>query len=438
MDNTLNQKERKPTVQPATSVHVAMIGPVPTHWGGGAGWRGGGVASHIYGLLPALAAHDVTVSLLADNTDEASSHLLPRPSPGIEFQGMARSPLGLLRLGPARAVRLVWRMLRAPQIRTAAPPAQVLRFLGQAINFDHSLAASGPDVLHIHQAFHRQFLCQQVLGVSTPLVVTVHSVNALLQPHPDWVERMILTNYRRADWMIVVSHYVRDQIVGFGADPERITVITNGVDVETFRPGPPLAARRSLALPQDAFIVLFSGNLIARKGVDVLLQAFGRCARRYPTAHLAIVGTGEEEDRLLHLTAEMGIASQVTFAGYKPLTEMPLWYQACDVFVMPSWAEGLAMSILEAMAVGRPVITSRPDLGEHDAVVPEETGILTDYGDVDALAQALVRLISTPKEVRSMCIQARHRAEREFRWDIIGGKTAQVYHLILERFRHHP
>jgi phosphatidylinositol alpha-1,6-mannosyltransferase len=246
---------------------------------------------------------------------------------------------------------------------------------------------------------------------------------------------MFRQNYSRAEHIIAVSNFVKKKIVEYGADPDNIAVITNGVDVNLFRPRPHREARDKLGLPPESFIVLFSGNLIPRKGVDVLIQAFSRCVERYPDARLVVVGVGDEEERLTDLVAELGVTSQVIFTGYRPFTEMPLWYQACDVFVMPSWAEGLSMAILEAMASGRPVITSRPEVGEHDAVIQGETGLLVEYGNVEKLALILDRLMSSPQMVRRLGHGARKMAMATFTWDLIGRRTAEVYRVAMRQAR---
>jgi glycosyltransferase involved in cell wall biosynthesis len=317
------------------------------------------------------------------------------------------------------------------EVRTAAPPAQLLRFWGQAVNYSHFLSSHGVDLMHVHRAYHRQFLCQRVLRVTVPVVVTVHSVNLLVEPHPDWIGSMVRENYRWAECMIAVSSYVKNRIVEYGADPARITVITNGVDPHRFRPRPTGAARTELGLPRDAFLILFSGNLIPRKGVHVLLDAFARCAGRHPGTRLMVIGDGQEGDRLLAQAKEYGVAHLVEFVGRKPFSEMPTWYQACDVFTMPSLAEGLSMAILEAMACGKAVITTHPDLGEHDAVVDGRTGLLVEYGDAEQLAHALGKLMVEPELVRKMGESGRRMAEETFDWERIGGKTAGVYRRFL-------
>jgi glycosyltransferase involved in cell wall biosynthesis len=318
------------------------------------------------------------------------------------------------------------------------PPTRRARLAGQAANFARFLAGDPSDILHVHHAELRQFLCQRVVGTLLPLVATAHSATVLVRPHPDWLVALVKANYRRADWLIPVSNYVAHVIVQHGADPARMTVIPNGVDVGVFRPRERAGVRAELGLPQDDLIVLFTGNLIRPKGGDVLLKAAARCAAMHPELRLILIGTGPERDALLRLAGELGIADRLILAGYRPLTEMPLWYQACDLFVLPSWAEGLSVSLLEAMSCGRPVVTTFPDVGDHDAVRDGETGLLTPVGDVDQLASALDQLASSSALRTRLGDAARRLVEREFSWDSVGQKTVDVYRAVLGRQRSRP
>lgn len=405
---------------------VAMIAPIPPHWGGGQKWRGGGVATHVQGLLPALADLGVAIRLLADNAPRAQ--VRAPDLPGVTVAGMAQTPGSLARLGLRRALRLTARLARSAEIRRLVPPAQLARFWGQAVNFDHFLAAAPYDVLHVQQAQHRQFLCQQWLGVTGPLVATVQSANELIRPNFPWLIPLMLANFQRAHHLIAVSAYVRARLLAAGAPEERISVIPNGVDERLFTPALPADARARLGLPPDGFIVLYTGHLIPRKGVDVLLHAFAQALGAQPQARLALVGGGPEQARLAQLAAELGVADRTLFPGYQSFPDMPAWYQACDVFVMASWAEGLSLSVLEALACGRPVITTRPDMGEHDAVIPGETGWLVDYGDVAGLAQALREAADSAETRLSLGQAARHLAETRFTWPRIARATLAVYH----------
>lgn len=415
-----------------TVIRVNIIGPLPPHWGGGGRWHGGGVASHLHGLLPCLPQTGVRVRLLVENASRARAARFPDLGPAVHMQPMARTLSALASLGPGRLARLLLKAMQDDLLRRVPLP-QRLRFVAQAANFDRFLAQTPADLLHVQRAYHRQYLCHALVGLETPLVVTVQSANALLEPNPPWVAAMIRHNYRQDAHFIAVSAFVREKMVQHGADPARITVIPNGVDVETFAPGDPAAARAGLGLPPDAFLILFTGNLIPRKGVDVLLRAFAQAAGQQGASRLAIVGDGPEREKLVALAQELGVAGRVTFAGRQPLPEMPRWYAACDVYVMPSWAEGLSLAVLEAMAAGRPVITTRPDDAEHDAVVPGETGLLTTYGDVAELARALQQLAHSPQTARRLGENGRRRAERRFSWPAIARQTAALYRSALEQ-----
>jgi glycosyltransferase involved in cell wall biosynthesis len=106
---------------------------------------------------------------------------------------------------------------------------------------------------------------------------------------------------------------------------------------------------------------------------------------------------------------------------------MPLWYRACDVFAMPSSAEGLSISILEAMACERPVITTKPGVGEHDAVLDGENGCLVGFGDAEELRVALDSLVGQPERARGMGRRGRQLVTRRFEWRAIADRTIEVY-----------
>ena len=414
-------------------MHVAMIGPAPAHWGGLK--RHGGVATHVQGLVPLLPDLGVEVRLLADNTDVARPVPLPNLPVGVRVQRMARSPRALVGLGLGRIARIAWKMLADPSLRQAAPLSYQIKFLGQAANFDEFLARQTPDLLHVHHAEYRAYLCRRVIETQIPLVATAHSASALLQPERQWLIRLVQDNYRFIDWIIPVSNYVKEVIIEHGADPNRMTVIPNGVDPDTFRPYDPSAARNKLGLPSKGVIVLFTGSLIPVKGVDVLLKALAQCGQKNSEMLFVLVGGGAERNNLEEFARELGIAGQVIFAGRKPLTEMPLWYQSCDIFVMPSWSEGLSVSILEAMASGKPVITTFPERGTHDAIIEGQTGSLVRAGDVGQLARALERLAQDPALRHRLGANARQRAKSDFAWEVVARKTVEVYRETLARVK---
>lgn len=408
---------------------VSMIGPLPAHWGGGTKWRGGGVSSHIQGLLGALASYRIEIQLLADNVADGE---LPRKDLpiNIQVQPITKSLWRLLHLDPRLLLQLAI-VFTNDEIRGSIPWPQLVRFLGLALNYKHFITSIPTDILHVQHILHRPYICRTILQLDLPLIVTVQSVNYLVEPDDTWHTDLAYRNYRTADRFIAVSHYVKEMMIQHGADGKKIVVIPNGVDIDMFAPGAMEAARRELGLPLDSFIVLFTGNLVPRKGIDVLLKAFEKSSHAYPNSMLLILGDGYDREKLTKLAQELGVANQVQFAGFRMLPEMPLWYRACDVFVMPSWAEGLSLSILEAMAAAKPVITSFPTVGKHDAVEPGKSGWLTKYGEVDELAAVLEESMNQPQLTNRMGKKARQAAEAQFSWQSIGERTMNIYREVL-------
>jgi glycosyltransferase involved in cell wall biosynthesis len=162
-----------------------------------------------------------------------------------------------------------------------------------------------------------------------------------------------------ADAVIAVSRDLARQAAALGADPGRVSVVYNGVDSSLFHPGSREAVKSSLGYASDARLIVFAGNLVPVKGLDVLLDALALVARGGSSFQCALIGDGPLRDSL-HIRAEMlGISSHVQFAGARPLHELPDWFRAADVVVLPSRSEGLPNVLLEASACGTPFIASR-------------------------------------------------------------------------------
>ena len=413
-----------------------MIGPVPGIWGGLN--SGGGVASHVRGLVSVLPEQNIRVSLMADNTDDSKPLKIPALNGNLTPYQMLRPKMPwmlgeIFQLGWIRICRIVFKTFFQSSLRRSAPFSNQMKFVIQGANFDRFLLNTSHPILHVHHAEYRQYICQELLKVCKPIVATVHGVSAVVNGGPDWLVKMIRVNYQRASRLIAVSNYVKEVIVRQGADPDKITVIPNGVDVDTFSPAETGWIRDRLKLSRESNIILFVGSLKSTKGVDVLLRALNRCVSKHIRLRLIIIGTGREQKNLEAMARHLGIRDRVTFAGDIPHNEMPLWYRACDIFTLPSYAEGFGIAALEAMACEKAVVVSQPPFGSHDAVKHEKTGLLVDYGNVDQLAGALDRLISGPELTRSLGIAARKAAKQKFSWRTVGSETAQVYrNLLLE------
>jgi phosphatidylinositol alpha-1,6-mannosyltransferase len=170
------------------------------------------------------------------------------------------------------------------------------------------------------------------------------------------------------------------------------------------------------------------GNLVERKGHDLVLRALPQLKQRWPGLLYVIVGDGPFRPALEALAEQLGVASSVRFAGRVDSAALPAFYRLCDVFVMPSRlraehhdVEGFGIVYIEAGACGKPVVGGLSG-GTEDAIAEGETGLLVDPGDANALAAALARILEDPGFARTLGENARRRAAAEFTWAAFAGK----------------
>lgn len=195
-----------------------------------------------------------------------------------------------------------------------------------------------------------------------------------------------------ADRLVTVSTALRDVAIGFGADPARITVIGNGIDLAKFSPIPRAEARSALNLPAQAKVLVSVGTLVERKGFHRVIDCLPALMARQPDLHYLVVGgAGPEGDigaRLREQVAQLGLGDRVHFLGAYPSDRLKLPLSAADVFVLATSYEGWANVFLEAMACGLPVVST--DVGGNAQVVCDERlGTIVPFGDGEALAAAI-------------------------------------------------
>lgn len=180
--------------------------------------------------------------------------------------------------------------------------------------------------------------------------------------------------------------------------------IANGVDTNRFTPVSDTDRAR--------FELLFVGRLAPQKGVDVLLRALADIDGEW---RLRIAGDGPERSRLCDLAMELGVSARVEFLGWTQRSDLPALYQSADVFVFPSYDEGMPNVVLEALASGLPIVATRI-AGNEQLVLDRENGLLVPPGDSAAFAAALRLVMSDRALRRSMALRSRARAVEEFSW----------------------
>ncbi len=196
---------------------------------------------------------------------------------------------------------------------------------------------------------------------------------------------------RRADGVRVVSERVKKRVMRMGVEESRIFKLPIHVDVRKFAEaggGEEIRAR----FAGCGCIVLFVGRLAREKNLPNLLRAASLVVKRFPDTLFLIVGDGPERKRLEHLAKELEIEKNVVFEGMVEYDSLPAYYRACDIFVLPSDHEGWGLVLVEAMAAGKPVVTT--DVGLAGEVVEDGvTGIVVPRRNERELAEAIVRLI---------------------------------------------
>lgn len=231
-------------------------------------------------------------------------------------------------------------------------------------------------------------------------------------------ERYVL---RRARRIIAISEQIAEELVSaYGIPRDRIAVVGTGVDCEEFRPD---AAPKG----HTPFRVLYVGRLAPRKKVDVLLAALARCTT---DAQLRIVGTGPEAAHLEALSASLGVADRVTFAGFRAGPDLLREYHWADLLVMPSSYEGMPLVALEAQAAGLPVLAA--DFPGATNVVRKNAGQVLPGADGDSLARAIDQLARDATQLNRLASGARTEALNSFSWDAVVRGLTDQYSAVLQ------
>jgi len=297
------------------------------------------------------------------------------------------------------------------------------------------------DIVHSHapsRFFSELSACRKLL-TKTPLIITYHLYNtshgafegALCKAHDHLVMRLCL---QKADKIIALTEGYRNLIRDlFEVDLKKIEIIPPGVDIALFDPekyDKEKSAKKFGFAGDD--IVLFIGSLIERKGVDYLLRAFATVRKEHQNLSLLIIGEGSVRRELESLSVKLNIDSSTRFLGHVPDEYLPEILASASVVSIPSLSEGLPIVLLEAMSMGKPVVGTRTG-GIPDVIRNEQTGVLVEKRNTQALACALNSLLSDKKLAQSMGRCARKAVRQEYSWDVVNRKIMNIYSSTLQR-----
>lgn len=223
----------------------------------------------------------------------------------------------------------------------------------------------------------------------------------------------------------MVSQYFVDEM---GFSPETVRTISNGIDLAKFsHPHDPAACKEMLGIPQDSKVLTVVGNLRKQKNHAALVRAMPEILRAYPSCYLLIVGTGPEEKAIRSLIGTLNLANRVLLLRTRD--DIPEILAATDVYCLPSLFEGMPLTILEAMAAGKPIVSTNVH-GCRDIVEHEKTGFLVPPDQPGELAAAIIRLFSDPDLARSLGETSRTMVLKTYGLDKMALAYANLYEFI--------
>jgi glycosyltransferase involved in cell wall biosynthesis len=245
--------------------------------------------------------------------------------------------------------------------------------------------------------------------------------------------------YRRATRVIVISSALAREAQAFGFPPVALVPVPNAIDTGRFRP--PVAQeqdalRRALGLPADAEVVVWVGRLVRKKGLETLIEAWAAVVRTWTRARLLIVGSGagsghpdDAEGALRAAIAEHDLQGSVVLTGAVPDVERYL--RASDLFVFTSEEEGFGVALVEAMACGLPVVTSRIEGAPADLVDDGQEGLKFTVGDACQLQVCIATLLADMATRQRMGAAGRARVEKTLNVEHVTAAYERLFEVVV-------
>lgn len=244
-----------------------------------------------------------------------------------------------------------------------------------------------------------------------------------------WYLRLDRWTERWVDRHVCVSQAVaRHAAQNARLSPEKLVVIPNGVDSETFARAVRIDLT-DLGIPEEAFTFLTVGRLDPQKGLFDLLPAFEQVHEKYSDAHLLIVGQGSEQSGLEAWIREHHLTQNIHLAGYR--ADVPRLMKSAQAFVLASRWEGMPNVLLEAMAANLSVISTQVE-GVEELILPEKTGLLVPTGSVEGLSAAMQQMITNRVAAEAMAVVAAQKVQAEFTWERSISQYEALYRSLLQ------
>ncbi|MCL2173591.1 MAG: glycosyltransferase family 4 protein [Candidatus Bathyarchaeota archaeon] len=233
---------------------------------------------------------------------------------------------------------------------------------------------------------------------------------------------------KEADLIVTISQYSFEKLQKHynKIDPTKVRIVSNGVDLQRYKPAEnPMLLKQKFGLT-EAPVVLFVGNLIPRKGVMYLAKVAKEIIKTEPYVQFVIIGRGPLKDMLIRRLKSDNLLDNFIFKSNLTDENLSALYSCSDVFALPSLQEGQGIVLLEAAASGKPVVAFNIG-GVNEVVLEGKTGLLTRRGNCAEFTEALLKLLGNASLRQNMGLTGRRFVGENFTWDICTQKMLKIY-----------
>ncbi len=393
-------------------------------------FNSGGLGTACFGLTRALSIQNVSVLFALPNRMDISAPFLKLKFADDFLPGVSFSAINSI-LKPYVTSELYQKIRAGESNHYGLSLMEEVNLY--ALRAGELAAEEEFDVIHAHDwlSFGAGIEARRVSG--RPLVVHVHAtefdrtggggVNQAVYA----IEKQGL---QEADRVIAISNFTKRMVVEhYAIDPQKVTVVHNGIDPAVPSAQADLRLAELQALKTNGKkIVLFVGRITLQKGPDYFVRAAAKLSRLYPDTYFVFAGSGDMETQIMREVAGLGLSDRVIFAGFLRGADLEALYRAADLFVMPSISEPFGLTALEAIQNGTPAVLSKQS-GVSEVI---QHALKVDFWDTDAMVNAIAGVL----EYRSLTETLRENASRELpfvSWQRAAQACISIYQQLLAR-----
>ncbi|MBM4147211.1 MAG: glycosyltransferase family 4 protein [Nitrospira sp.] len=315
------------------------------------------------------------------------------------------------------------RMFRPPGLKFLTLEAYMAR-----ATIEHAILSNSnahPDIIHANLLVPFGYAVARIAHkLNIPLVTTARGDDLnLLNQRSKSYQQMACQALKASAHVVTVSRALAEQAVQLGA--QKVTVVRNGINRKFFYKGDKLAAREKLGVERNAHILCYVGWLMWSKGIRELWEIFASLALNDPLLHMFVVGSGAQEGWLREQVRTSSLIERIHLTGTLPQENVGLILRASDIFVFPSHREGMPNAVLEAMAVGLPVVTTRVG-GVEDFITDGATGYLVGVGNIMEM-QSKIRSLLLSSEKAKFIGKRAEEAVAHLTWEVNAEQMTEIY-----------